>query len=121
MGLLQALDLGAEAGRRPEELAPGLLRRAEIARALALQPLALLLDEPAAGLTPAEQADLAARLKAIAADGTALVVVEHNLPFLMGLADRLICLDAGRVIAEGPPEAVRADRQVAAIYLGQRP
>jgi branched-chain amino acid transport system permease protein len=119
--LLQRFDLDAEARRLPAALSPGTLRRAEIARALALQPTLLLLDEPAAGLTPAEQADLAARLRAIAAEGVALVVVEHNLPFLVGLADRLICLDAGRVIAEGPPEAVRADRRVAAVYLGRAP
>ncbi len=118
--LLGALDLAREASRHPGALAPGLLRRAEIARALALLPRALLLDEPAAGLTPAEQADLAARLRAIAAEGIAVIVVEHNMPFLIGLADRLICLDAGRVIAEGTPAAVRADPQVAAIYLGRR-
>jgi branched-chain amino acid transport system permease protein len=119
--LLQRLDLDDEARRLPAALSPGTLRRAEIARALALEPALLLLDEPAAGLTPAEQTDLAARLRSIAAAGVALVVVEHNLPFLMGLADRLICLDAGRVIAEGPPEAVRADPHVAAVYLGRAP
>lgn len=118
--LLGRLDLATIAARRPEELSPGLVRRAEIARALALQPAVLLLDEPAAGLTPAEQADLAARLQAIAGEGVALVVVEHNLPFLMGFARRLICLDAGKVIAEGPPERVRADPTVAAVYLGDR-
>lgn len=119
--LLQRLQLDDAASLFPAALPPGLLRRAEIARALALQPRLLLLDEPAAGLAAAEQADLAQQLRAVAADGVALIVVEHNLPFLTGLADRLICLDAGRVIAEGPPEAVRADPKVRAVYLGNRP
>ena len=118
MTLLCRFDLAAEAGRSPATLPPGLLRRAELARALALQPHLLLLDEPAAGLAPAEQTDLADRLQAIAAEGVALLVVEHNLPFLTALAGRLICLDAGRVIAEGTPEAVRTDPRVAAVYLG---
>lgn len=118
MTLLCRFDLAAEAGRSPATLPPGLLRRAELARALALQPHLLLLDEPAAGLAPAEQTDLADRLRAIAAEGVALLVVEHNLPFLTALAGRLICLDAGRVIAEGTPEAVRTDPRVAAVYLG---
>lgn len=119
--LLRRLQLDDAATLVPAALPPGHLRRTEIARALALQPRLLLLDEPAAGLAAAEQADLAARLRAVAADGVALVVVEHNLPFLMGLAHRLICLDSGRVIAEGPPEAVRADPKVRAVYVGDRP
>lgn len=119
LGLLERLDLTGAAGLRPGEVPPGTLRRAELARALALQPRLLLLDEPAAGLTPAEQADLAERLRAIAADGAALLVVEHNLTFLLGLAHRMVCLDAGRVIAEGAPEAVRAAPWVRAVYLGR--
>src|SRR5690606_26855661 len=99
-------------------LAPGLLRRAELARALALQPSVLLLDEPAAGPTAPEQQALAAELRGLADAGTALVVVEHNVPFLMGLADRLVCLDAGRIAAEGTPAEIRADPRVTAIYLG---
>ncbi|GIK96816.1 MAG: branched-chain amino acid ABC transporter [Alphaproteobacteria bacterium] len=118
MMLLERFNLAAEAGRSPAALPPGLLRRTELARALALQPRLLLLDEPAAGLTPAEQADLAQRLRAVAAEGAGLLIVEHNLPFLTALAGRLICLDAGKVIAEGKPEAVRADPRVAAVYLG---
>ena len=77
-----------------------------------------MLDEPAAGLTAAEQEDLATRLRAIADEGVALVVVEHNMPFLLALAGRLVCLDAGRVIAEGTPDAVRADPAVVDAYLG---
>ncbi len=121
MSLLAELDLDAAAARPAADLPPAMLRRAELARALALQPVLLLLDEPAAGLTAAEQAELARLLKAVAAAGTALVVVEHNLPFLIGLADRMICLDAGQVVAAGTPEAVRADARIAAIYLGRRP
>lgn len=121
MTLLRQLELEPAARQLPAALSPSLLRRAEIARALALQPQALLLDEPAAGLTPAEQGELAERLRRIAADGMALVIVEHNMPFLMGLADRLICLAAGRIVAEGAPAAMRGDPRVGEIYFGARP
>lgn len=121
MTLLRQLELEPAARQLPAVLSPSLLRRAEIARALALQPRALLLDEPAAGLTPAEQGELAERLRRIAADGMALVIVEHNMPFLMGLADRLICLAAGRIVAEGAPAAMRGDPRVGEIYFGARP
>lgn len=121
MTLLRQFDLEPAARQLPAALSPSLLRRAEIARALALQPRVLLLDEPAAGLTPAEQGELARRLRRVAADGTALVIVEHNMPFLMGLADRLICLAAGRIVAEGAPAAVRSDPRVGEIYFGARP
>ena len=90
----------------------------DLARALALQPMLLLLDEPAAGLSVAEQAVLAARLRALARAGAAVLIVEHNMPFLLPLADRLACLDAGRLIAAGTPDAVRHDARVVEAYLG---
>jgi branched-chain amino acid transport system permease protein len=118
MHLLQQLGVGEVAMRPCGDLAYGLKRRVEIARALALEPLLLLLDEPAAGLNGTEQADLAGRLKGLAGGGLGVVVIEHNMPFLMPLVDRVVCLDQGRVIASGTPAAVRADPGVIAAYLG---
>ncbi len=99
-------------------LPPGPRRAVELARALARQPLAMLLDEPAAGLTEAEQADLARRLRSAADTGIAVLIVEHNMPFLLPLADRILCLDEGRTIAEGTPDSIRRNPAVIAAYLG---
>ena len=73
----------------------------EVARAIAAEPRLLLLDEPAAGLNESEQQDLAKRIRNIAATGVTVLVIEHNMPFLASLAERLVCLDHGLVIAEG--------------------
>jgi branched-chain amino acid transport system permease protein len=121
MACLERLGTAGLARRRCADLPPGLGRRVELARALARQPVLLLLDEPAVGLTEAEQQDLARILRTLAAEGMGVLVVEHNMPFLLPLADRVICLDEGRVIAAGPPDAVRRDAGVLAAYLGRPP
>ena len=118
MHLLGALGVADCAQRPAGSLAYGLKRRVEIARALALEPRLLLLDEPAAGLNETEQADLAARLRAFAETGLAILVIEHNMPFLMPLAARMVCLDHGEVIAAGAPEEIRANANVIEAYLG---
>jgi len=96
----------------------GLRRRVEIARALAGQPHLLVLDEPGAGLAAAEQAEIADILRVLAGTGLAVLVIDHNLEFLRPLATRLACLDAGRLIADGPLEDVLSDVAVQNAYFG---
>ena len=118
LGLLEALGIAHTAHTRAGGLAYGIKRKVEIARALALEPTLLLLDEPAAGLNEDEQHDLAERLRAFAHRGLSILVIEHNMPFLMPLAQRIVCLDHGVVIAEGTPAEIRANPLVVAAYLG---
>ncbi len=118
MTLLDAVGAADVATRPCGGLAYGTKRRVEIARALALQPSVLLLDEPAAGLNEAEQADLARRLKSLAREGLTLVVIEHNMPFLMPLVSRMVCLDHGQTIAMGTPGEIARNPRVIEAYLG---
>lgn len=117
MHALVRLGLGTAAERRCGDLPAAVRRRVELARALASQPTVLLLDEPAAGLTAQETDTLAAAIRAAAAEGTAVVVVEHDMDFLLPLAPRVIVLDGGRILFDGPSASVRADPAVVAAYL----
>lgn len=118
MGLLEKLDLADSVWRPCGGLPPGLRRRVEIARALIGSPALLLLDEPAAGLTLTERDSLAAALAGLSRDGMTLVLVEHDLGFLEATATRLVCLDQGRIVADGAPAAIRHDPAVIAAWLG---
>jgi branched-chain amino acid transport system ATP-binding protein len=106
------------ANRRAETL--GLLdrKRLELARSLATDPVVLLLDEIGAGLTDAEADELVATIRELRQRGIAIVWIEHIVHVLVQVVTRLVCMDAGRVIADGEPEAVMADAAVIDAYLG---
>ncbi len=96
----------------------GALKRLEIARALASQPRLLLLDEPAAGLNATESREIDEVIKAVAAKGVTVVLVEHDMKMVMGLSDHILALDYGRKLAEGTPAEVGKNPDVISAYLG---
>ena len=94
-------------------------KRLELARALAIEPRLLLLDEVLAGLNPSEVRTIVPAIKTIAARGVTIVMIEHVMQAVMHLAERIFVLSEGRIIAEGPPEAIVADPLVVQAYLGR--
>ena len=116
--ILSRLSLAEHADTPADSLPTGLGRLAEVGRALAVRPRFLLLDEPAAGQDGEETERFAALLRVLADDGTAVLLVEHDMGLVMTVCDQVHVLDLGRVIAVGPPEQIRRHEAVLAAYLG---
>jgi ABC-type branched-subunit amino acid transport system ATPase component/branched-subunit amino acid ABC-type transport system permease component len=116
--VLRRVGLEAVAGERVDSLPTGTARLVEVARALASKPRILLLDEPSSGLNETETAALGALLQQLADDGLAILLVEHDMSFVMGACRHIHVLDFGEIITSGSPDEVRANPAVRAAYLG---
>jgi branched-chain amino acid transport system ATP-binding protein len=117
--LLEWVHLGDRRKELAKNLPYGEQRLLEICLALASEPQLLLLDEPCAGMNPVEMDTLAAFLKNLRDKGTTLFIIEHNMRFIMAIAERIVVLDAGAKFREGTPAEIQNDKEVQRIYLGE--
>lgn len=117
--LLEKVGLADWANEFAANLPYGAQRRLEIARALATEPLLLLLDEPAAGMNPQETKELDELIKMISSEGQAILLIEHDMKLVMSLSDRIFVMDYGKKIAEGNPAEIRSNPDVIKAYLGE--
>ena len=118
--VLADVGLGARAGVRAGELTLSERRKLEVGRAMALDPTVVLLDEVMAGLNQSEVDDMIALIRRLAARGLTLLIIEHNLKVVRAFAERVIVMDRGAKIAEGPAEAILSAPEVITAYLGAR-
>jgi len=119
LALLERVGLAEHAHVLAKNLPYGAQRRLEIARALATEPLLLLLDEPAAGMNPRETVELEELISSINGDGLTILLIEHDMRLVMRLSDHIFVMDYGRKIAEGTPEQIRHNPEVIKAYLGE--
>jgi len=117
--LLSWVKLDHKAAMLADSLSYGEQRRLEFARALATKPKLLLLDEPVAGMNPAEKSELMVEILNIKQRGFSVFLIEHDMRFVMGLCDRVAVLNFGRIIAEGPPDEIKNNPEVIEAYLGK--
>lgn len=118
-GILKKVGLEQYVNEFAENLPYGAQRRLEIARALATEPLLLLLDEPAAGMNPQETIELEELIKEISSDGQSILLIEHDMKLVMSLSDRIYVMDYGKKIAQGTPLEIRENPAVIKAYLGE--
>ena len=116
--LMRFVGLEKYAEARADSMPYGALKRLEIARALAMKPRVIFLDEPAAGLNPKETIEVDELVRKVADSGITVVLVEHDMKMVMNLSDRILVLDYGKKLAEGTGEEVRRNPDVIAAYLG---
>ena len=116
--LMRFVGLEGYTNARADAMSYGVLKRLEIARALAMKPRMIFLDEPAAGLNPKETIEVDQLVRKVADSGITVVLVEHDMKMVMNLSDRILVLDYGKKLAEGTGEEVRKNPDVIAAYLG---
>ena len=117
--ILEKVGLSQFVNEFAKNLPYGAQRRLEIARALATEPVLLLLDEPAAGMNPQETIELVNLIQEISSDGQAILLIEHDMKLVMMLSDRIFVMDYGKKIAQGTPEEIRNNPAVIKAYLGE--